>query len=78
MSGIKGQKTEPRRLHPLFERELDGTTVDWKLQACFKIGEELPPLRTEGKGAQDVKSYLRRRKTWMAMIEEADHAINSS
>ena len=74
MGGIKGQKTEPRRLHPLFVRDVDGTAVDWKLQARLQIGEELPPLRTEGKGAQAVTSYLRRRKTWMAMIEEADHA----
>ena len=74
MGGIKGQKTEPRRLHPLFVRDVDGTAIDWKLQARLQIGEELPPLRTEGKGAQAVTSYLRRRKTWMAMIEEADHA----
>ena len=49
MGGIKGQKTEPRLLHPLFIRDVDSTAVDWKLQARLQIGEELPPLRTERK-----------------------------
>ncbi len=39
-------------------RDVDGTAIDWKLQARLQIGEELPPLRTEGKGAQAVTSYL--------------------
>ena len=73
MGGNKGQKTEPRRLHPLLVRDMDGNTVDWNLQARIQIGEELPPLNREGEGGQALGTYLRRKQAWNALRKEADH-----
>ncbi len=71
MGGTKGAKTEPRRLHPLFLRDGDGTAIDWKLQARLQLGEQLPPLNRDGDGGQALNQYLRRRKVWMALRGEA-------
>ena len=73
MGGTKGAKTEPRRLHPLLLRDADGSAIDWKLQARFQVGEKLPPLNREGDGGQALNQYLRRRKVWMTLRDEADH-----
>ena len=40
--GRKGAKTEPRRLYPLFVRDIEGTPIDWNLQGRIQINEELP------------------------------------
>ncbi|WP_413440664.1 site-specific integrase [Synechococcus sp. MIT S1220] len=72
MGGTKGAKTEPRRLHPLFLRDGDGTGIDWKLQARLQLGEQLPPLNRDGDGGQALNQYLRRRKVWMALRGEAE------
>ena len=47
MGGIKGAKTEPRRLHPLLVRDADGSAIDWKLQVRLQVGETLPPLNEQ-------------------------------
>ena len=60
MGGTKGQKTEPRRLHPLMLRDIEGNVIDWKLQARVQINEELPLLNPEGYGRQALSTYLRR------------------
>ena len=73
MGGNKGQKTEPRRLHPLLVRDMNGNTVDWNLQARIHIGEELPPLNRLGEGGQALGTYLRRKDAWNALRKEADH-----
>ena len=73
MGGTKGAKTEPRRLHPLLLRDADCSAVDWKLQARLQVGEKLPPLNREGDGGQALNQYLRRRKVWMALRDEAEH-----
>ena len=52
MDGTQGQKTEPRRLHPLLLRDIHGKPIDWKLQSRVQIGEELPPLNREGEAAK--------------------------
>ena len=72
MGGTEGAKTEPRRLHPLFLRDGDGTAIDWKLQARLQVGVKLPPLNREGDGGQALNQYLRRRKVWMALRGEAE------
>ena len=73
MGGTKGLKTEPRRLHPLLLRDSDGAVIDWKLQARLQVGEALPPLNRDGDGGQALNQYLRRRKVWMALRDEAKH-----
>ena len=73
MCGTKGAKTEPRRLRPLFLRDADGSAIDWRLQARLQVGEQLPPLNRESDGGQAVNQYLRRRKVWMTLRDEADH-----
>ena len=73
MGGTKGAKTEPRRLHPLLLRDVDGSAIDWKLQARLQIAEKLPPLNREGDGGQALNQYLRRREVWMTLRDEANH-----
>ena len=46
----------------------------WHLQARITAGEELPPLRTDGHGAQALTAYLTRREVWQALKAEAVHA----
>ena len=71
MGGTKGAKTEPRRLHPLLLRDADGSVIDWNLQAGLQVGEKLPPLNRDGDGGQALNQYLRRRKVWMALRDDA-------
>jgi integrase len=73
MGGKKGAKTEPRRLHPLFLRDADGSAIDWNLQARLQVGEQLPPLNREGDGAQALNIYLRRREVWNSIRVEVEH-----
>ncbi|WP_066906182.1 site-specific integrase [Synechococcus sp. MIT S9509] len=72
MGGTKGQKTEPRRLHPLLLRDMHGKPIDWKLQARVQINEELPPLNREGEGGQAFGTYLRRREAWNGLRKQAE------
>lgn len=58
--GRKGETTEPRRLHALMLRELNGEQLDWRLQERLSIGEALPPLGSEGKAAEALLTYLKR------------------
>ena len=73
MGGTKGAKTKPRRLHALLVRDADGHVIDWNLQSRLQEGEKLPPLNREGDGSQALNQYLRRRKVWMALRDEAEH-----
>ena len=73
MGGKKGAKTEPRRLHPLFLRDADGSAIDWNLQARLQVGEPLLPLNREGDGAQALNTYLRRRNVWNSIRAEVEH-----
>ena len=73
MGRTKGAKTEPRRLHPLLMRDVDGSAIDWKLQARLQVAEKLPPLNREGGGGQALNQYLRRCKVWMMLRDEANH-----
>lgn len=73
MGGTKGAKTEPRRLHPLLVRDADGSAIEWNLQARLQVGEALPPLNRDGDGIQALNQYLRRRKIWMQLREDAEH-----
>ena len=72
MGGTKGQKTEPRRLHPLLLRDMHGKAIDWKLQGRVQINEELPPLNREGEGGQALGTYLRRRESWNGLRKAAE------
>ena len=57
--GNKGERTEPRRLNPLFVKDMDGKPINWKLQERLEIGEELPPLGEEGQGGLALLTHLR-------------------
>ena len=70
---MRSTKAEPRRLHPLLLRDSNGSAIDWNLQGRLQVGEPLPPLNREGDGGQALNQYLRRRKVWMALREEAEH-----
>ena len=72
MGGTKGQKTEPRRLHPLMLRDMHGKIIDWNLQARVQIGEQLPPLNRQGEGGQALGLYLRRRDAWKSLRAQAE------
>ena len=54
-------------------RDADGFAIDWKLPARLQLGEKLPPLNREGDGGQALNQYLRRRKVWMMLRDEAEH-----
>ena len=71
--GTKGDKTEPRRLHPLLLRNMDGEILDWKLEKRLKAGESLPPLGQEGKGSEALRTRLRGKAVWKALQQEAEH-----
>tara|TARA_A100001011_G_C14198111_1_gene794447 strand:+ start:67 stop:1275 length:1209 start_codon:yes stop_codon:yes gene_type:complete len=58
--GLKGDKTLPRKLHPLLVKDIDGKPIDWKLQERLEIGEQLPSLGTEGKGGEAIRTHLKR------------------
>ena len=71
--GTKGDKTEPRRLHPLLLTNMDGEIIDWKLEKRLKAGESLPPLGQEGKGSEALRTRLRGKPVWKALQKEAEH-----
>ena len=71
--GTKGDKTEPRRLHPLLLTNMDGEIIDWKLEKRLKAGESLPPLGQEGKGSEALRTRLRNKTVWQSLKKEAEH-----
>ena len=73
MGGKKGAKADPRRLHPLFLRDADGSARDWNLQARLRVDGQLPPLNREGDGAQALNIYLRRHEVWNSIRAVFEH-----
>ena len=73
--GKRGDKTEPRKLHPLLVRDEKGNPIDWKLQQRIEIGETIPSLGGEkdGKGGEALRTYLRRRAVWKSLQKEAEN-----
>ena len=59
--GLKGDRTKPRKLHPLFIKDIDGNRIDWKLQERLEIGEQLPSLGAEGKGGEALRTHMKRK-----------------
>ena len=59
--GLKGDKTKPRKLHPLFIKDIDGNRIDWKLQERLEIGEQLPPLGEQGSGGMALRTHMKRK-----------------
>lgn len=68
------EKTQPRRLHSLLVRDLDGSPQGWNLLARVKIREPLPPLGKPGKGGEALGTYLKRRATWQQLKADAEVA----
>ena len=71
MGGVKGQKTEPRKLAPLYVKDGQGC-IDWNLLERVSLEEELPPLGKEGKGGEALGTRLRRNKTWLKFKKQAE------
>ena len=71
MGGTKGQKTEPRKLAPLYIRDGKGD-IDWNLVERIENEEELPPLGQEGKGGEALGTKLRRNPTWKKFKRQAE------
>ncbi|KZR84747.1 Phage integrase family protein [Prochlorococcus marinus str. MIT 1342] len=71
--GRKGEKTEPRRVNALQVTDIDGNKSKWNLEERFAAGETLPPLGKNGHGAESLTTYLKRRKVWQLLREEAKH-----
>ncbi len=69
--GRSGARTEPRKLHPLLVRDLDGTPIDWHLQQRLQVGEQLPPLNRVGEGGHALGKYLRRLPFWQQLKAQA-------
>ena len=66
--GTKGDKTEPRKLAPLYVKDGQGY-IDWKLLERIENNEELPSL---GKSASNgLRKHLERSKTWLKFKQEA-------
>ena len=71
MGGLRGDKTKPRKLQPLFVKDADGNPIDWKLQQRIEISEELPPLGSDGQGGLALYTHIKRRKLYQLIKEEA-------
>ena len=71
MGGVKGQKTEPRKLAPLYVKDGQGC-IDWNLLERVSLEEELPPLGQDGKGGEALGTRLRRNKTWLKFKKQAE------
>ena len=72
--GKKGEKTQPRRLYPLFLVNAEGKAMDYKLQTRVELGEPLPTLGSkDGETAAALRTKLRRNKLWnLYRIETKD------
>ena len=71
--GRKGEKTEPRKLEPLYLVNAEGKAMDYNLQSRIELGEELPPLGEYA--SMSLRTRLRRNKLWnLYRIETQDIA----
>ena len=70
MGGTKGQKTEPRKLAPLFLKDGKGY-IDWNLLERFDNGEELAPVGILGKGSDALRTRLIRNPLWNKFRKQA-------
>ena len=80
--GLKGDKTKPRKLHPLFIIDIDGNSIYWKSQERLEIGEQLPPLGDQGSGGMALRTNMKRKnKTrnniYLEIREEAKKRLSS-
>ncbi len=71
MGGTKGQKTEPRKLAPLYVKDGQGL-IDWNLLERFDNGEELAPVGILGKGSDALRTRLIRNPLWTKFRKQAD------
>ena len=69
--GKKGETTEPRQLFPLFVQDIDDTPINWNLKERIHLREELPPLNDANSVGQAVGRFLRDKKVWQQLKEEA-------
>ena len=77
--GNKGERTEPRRLNPLFVKDMDAKPINWKLQQRLEIGEKLPPLGKEGAAGMAILTHIKRKSIYKKIKDEAlkigQHAV---
>ena len=72
MGGVKGQKTEPRKLEPLYVQDGQGY-IDWDLQTRIENNEELPSFKTKtGTGGDVLGAKLRNSRLWQQFRVKAE------
>ncbi len=59
IGGIRGDKTKPRELAALLVKDADGNPIDWKLQERIEIGDQLPPLGSDGQGGLALLTHIK-------------------
>jgi len=69
MGGNKGQKTEPRKLAPIYVKDGQGY-IDWNLIERFE-NEELAPVGILGKGSDALRTRLIRNPLWNKFRKQA-------
>ena len=69
MGGNKGQKTEPRKLAPIYVKDGQGY-IDWNLIERFQ-NEELAPVGILGKGSDALRTRLIRNPLWNKFRKQA-------
>ena len=70
MGGKKGQKTEPRKLAPIYVKDGQGY-IDWNLIERVE-NEELAPVGILGKGSDALRTRLIRNPLWIKFRKQAD------
>ena len=68
-------RTTPRRLHRLPIEDMDGKIIDCKLQQRLGIAESLPPLGSEGKGGEALRTHLQRKIVWNVLCKETEMIV---
>ncbi len=72
MGGVKGQKTEPRKLEPLYVQDGQGY-IEWNLQTRIENNEELPSFKTKtGTGGDVLGAKLRNSRLWQQFRVKAE------
>ena len=72
MGGLRGQKTEPRKLEPLLVEDGQGL-INWDLQNRLENNEPLPSLKTKNGTAGDaLGAKLRNNHLWQNFRRQAE------
>jgi integrase len=68
-----GGTTKPRRLLPAPVLDLNGSPVEWNLEARLRAGEHLPQVVDPSLAGDRMGRFLRRQAIWQQLTSEAEH-----